>query len=945
MENTNWFLQLLGRLHPLLVHFPIGLLIIGFVLELLTIRGKRRGLREGINLMVYIGAGFAVFSALFGWFLKTHEEYSGTLVDNHQYTGIATAVLAVITAFVLKSSLKKSPVNLKTYRIVFFITVILLTIAGHLGANLTHGEEYLSSILPGNKEVYTTVKSGVLLSELKESSDVSEIQKEKLSLEVRGLFAHKCYQCHSENKQKGELVLETKESVFKGGKSGLSIVPGKPEESELFRRITLPENHKEVMPTKGKLLTSDEIALVKLWIKEGAHWSDKAVKVFPEALLTLVQPELPKGIKETHPLDKIVSVYFDENNISWQSLVDDRTFIKRVYMDIIGLLPKPKDVDAFLRDNNPKKRELLIDALLSDAENYTQHWLSFWNDLLRNDYSGTGFITRGRSQITKWLYTSLKKNKSYDLMIRQLMNPNKSSEGFIKGIQWRGVVNASQRKEMQAAQNIGQSLMGVNVKCASCHNSFVSNLTLDQAYGFASIFAKEPLELNRCDKPIGKIAEVSFLYPELGSVEAETLAERLLKLSEVMTNKDNGRLYRTITNRFWERLMGRGIVEPLDEMDRTPWNAALLDWLAADFIDSGTDLKHLIKRIMTSKAYQMPIVNYKTSQQLKEDYVFEGPVLRRLSAEQFSDAISQVIAPVYKAVAYNPNEEKMPAKRIWHHEKDLTNTVLPLPGKRYFRKVFKLSRDKIKQASVLISVDDSYKLFINGKHIGKGNNWTNVGKYNITNLLTKGENSIAIEGNNEGKIGNPASILFAMKVVFDDDKTYDVYSDKTWVSTNKAPDNNWININFDDSKWIKVRDYGTNNWGKLFQFTFKKYEKTFARASLVKQHSFLKALGRPNREIVVSKREEQATLLQALELTNGAFFNGILEQGAKKWIKKYNNNSHLIVDALYQELLGRHPSPDEQKILMASIDDQPKVAQVQDIIWSVLISPEFQFIN
>ena len=69
MENTNWFLQLLGRLHPLLVHFPIGLLIIGFVLELLTIRGKRRGLREGINLMVYIGAGFAVFSALFGWFL------------------------------------------------------------------------------------------------------------------------------------------------------------------------------------------------------------------------------------------------------------------------------------------------------------------------------------------------------------------------------------------------------------------------------------------------------------------------------------------------------------------------------------------------------------------------------------------------------------------------------------------------------------------------------------------------------------------------------------------------------------------------------------------------------------------------------------------------------------------------------------------------------------
>jgi uncharacterized membrane protein len=192
MENTNWFLQFLGRLHPLLVHFPIGLLAIGFVLELLTIKGKRKGLREGINLMVYIGAGFAVFSALFGWFLKTQEEYAGNLVDNHQYTGIATAVLAVTTALLLKSGLKKLPVNLKAYRIVFFTTVILLTIAGHLGANLTHGEDYLTSILLGSKEVYTKKESGALLTELKGKSDLSEIQKDKLSLELRGLFAHKC---------------------------------------------------------------------------------------------------------------------------------------------------------------------------------------------------------------------------------------------------------------------------------------------------------------------------------------------------------------------------------------------------------------------------------------------------------------------------------------------------------------------------------------------------------------------------------------------------------------------------------------------------------------------------------------------------------------------------------------------------------------------------------
>ncbi len=945
MESTNWILQLLGRLHPLLVHFPVGLLVVAFFLELLTLKGKKTGLREGITWMVYIGAISAALSALFGWFLKTQEAYTGDLVDNHQYTGIATAVLAIITALILKSSLKKETLNLKLYRFTLTLTVVLLSIAGHLGANLTHGEDYLTAVLPGNKVEYNDEESGALLTELNGAAELTELQQDKLSLKVRGLFAHKCYQCHSDNKQKGGLVLEHKEGVFKGGETGPAVVAGKPEESEIYKRIILPANDKKVMPTKGKLLTAQEIALVKLWIKEGAHWSDQAVKVFPEAALALTKPELPKVPKETHPLDKLVDTYFRAKDITWETPVNDRVFIKRAYMDIVGLLPSPEVIDAFLEDTNTEKRGLLIDNLLNDKEGYTQHWLSFWNDLLRNDYSGTGFITRGRFQITGWLYNALKSNKSYDQMVSQLMNPDKASEGFIKGIKWRGVVNSSQRTEMQAAQNIGQSLMGVNVKCASCHNSFVSNLTLDQAYGFASIFAKEPLELNRCDKPIGKIAKVNFLYPELGSVEGETLKERLLKLSEVMTNKANGRLYRTIANRIWERLIGRGIIEPVDEMDNTPWNADVLDWLAADFIDSGTDLKHLIKRIMTSKAYQLPTVNYKTEDALKKDYVFKGPVLRRLSAEQFSDAISQVIAPVYVAVAYNPNEEKMPAKRIWHHQKDLTNTVLPLPGKRYFRKTFQLKKDAIKDASVLISVDDSYKLYINETPVGEGHNWTEVGKYDVTHLLTKGNNTIAVEGTNEGKIGNPASILFAMRIQHKDGQIENLYSDETWKSTAHTPKGNWMRFNYDTKRWKKVKNYGNRNWAKLLDFTFKSHEKTFARASLVKQHAFLKALGRPNREIVVSKREEQATLLQALELTNGAFFNGILKQGAEQWLHTYGRDTEVLVDTLYQKLLGRHPSSDEQKILIGALGREPSTAQVQDVFWSLLISPEFQFIN
>ena len=100
--------------------------------------------------------------------------------------------------------------------------------------------------------------------------------------------------------------------------------------------------------------------------------------------------------------------------------------------------------------------------MLSEEIAYADHWLSTWNDLLRNDYSGTGFITGGRTQITTWLYQALRENRPYDEMVRQLIAPpNSASEGFIKGIKWRGEVNSSQTLEIQFAQNISQVFLGI----------------------------------------------------------------------------------------------------------------------------------------------------------------------------------------------------------------------------------------------------------------------------------------------------------------------------------------------------------------------------------------------------------------------------------------------------------------------------------------------------
>ncbi len=942
-----WMFQLLGRLHPLIVHFPIGLLVVALFLEWLTLNGKRPGLREGINWMVYLGAFSAVLATSLGWFLRTFDDYTGELVQLHQNLGITTAILSIIAAFLLQKTIAGKMPNYLAYRSLLVLSVISLTITGHLGANLTHGEDFLSSVLPGNSDDYDDSRGVALLAQLKQLDSLSETELDNLNLEVRAIFAHNCYQCHSENKQKGELVLENKRGVFQGGKSGKVIVPGRPEESEIYRRITLSSNDDDVMPKKGKVLQENEIALIKLWIEKGAHWSDRALKVFPEAVLALSKPALPASSEQEHPVDKLLDVYFEKNGITWPQLVDDKTFIRRAYLDIVGLLPEPDAINRFVDDANPNKRTQLIDRLLADNRNYTQHWLSFWNDLLRNDYSGTGFITGGRKQITDWLYKALADNKPYNAMVSELVNPTPASEGFIKGIEWRGVVNASQRTEMQAAQNIGQSLMGVNVKCASCHNSFVSNLTLDQAYGFASIFADSVLELNRCDKPIGKMAKVSFLYPELGSVDADCLKERLLKLSQVIVKPENGRLYRTITNRIWQRLMGRGIVEPVDEMDNAPWDANLLDWLAADFTDTGYDLKRLMRTIMTSKAYQLPTVNYEKLEQVKSArYVFNGPIIRRMSAEQFSDAVSQVISPVYYAAAFNPSGGSLSSNRIWHRERKFDRDVLPEPGTRYFRHKFTLTDKEITNALALISVDDTYSFYLNGQKVADGNDWRKVNKLDVTTFLTSGENIIAIEGTNEGAIAKPSGILFAMRILQKDssESIIESASVEGWKSTDVRPEKEWLNIAFDDSEWGNVRNYGSMHWDHLLSFTFDDNTSDYARASLVRQHPFLKALGRPSRENVATSRDDQATLLQSLELTNGDYFNQVLEEGAGRWLQQYGSNGAGLVEALYLKALGRQPSNDEKKLMLSALGDTPDKEGLQDLFWATLLLPEFQFI-
>ena len=426
-------------------------------------------------------------------------------------------------------------------------------------------------------------------------------------------FAHKivpilkehCFECHGGNKSKGGMSINTRRLFLEGG----AAVPGNAIESLFLELIEDPDPYYRMPSDDKPPVPEAQVTLLKQWVNEGMDWEAGYTFGEPtyEPPLRPRSPALPAVVDgRDHPVDRLIDSYLATGDRPFPELIDDSTFLRRVSLDLVGLLPTARDARAFLADNSPNKRDRLIDDLLGRDIDYTEHWLTFWNDLLRNDYDGTGFITGGRKQISGWLYEALRQNKSFDAMVRELIAPpDAESSGFIDGIEWRGTISVAQSLPIQFSQNVSQSLLGINMKCASCHDSFIDRWTLAEAYGLAAIYSEEPLELFRCDKPTGVMAEAGWPFPEIGQIDSEaTKQERLEQLAALFVHPENGRVPRTIVNRLWGQLMGRGIVHPLDAMSTEPWDANLLDWLASDFQKNGYDLKRTLRLIVTSNTYQ-----------------------------------------------------------------------------------------------------------------------------------------------------------------------------------------------------------------------------------------------------------------------------------------------------------------------------------------------------
>ncbi len=315
-------------------------------------------------------------------------------------------------------------------------------------------------------------------------------------------------------------------------------------------------------------------------------------------------------------VDGLVWAKLEKLGIVPSAGADDATFHRRASLDAVGRLPTPEETRAFLTDPDPLRRDRLVDRLLARPE-YADHWATKWADLLRPNPYRVGI--KAVLNLDAWLRDAFRRNLPYDRFVREIVTARGSN--YRDGA---AVVFRDRREPEEAATIVSQVFLGIRLECARCHHHPFESWGQEQFYEFAAYFARVGHKGAALFPPIAAGEETVFVkksgtvkHPLTGKVlppkplfgtappTDDPESDPREALASWMTSPANPYFARVIVNRTWAELMGRGIVEPVDDLRATnpPVNGPLLDALADDFVAHGYDLKHLIRTIMTSAVY------------------------------------------------------------------------------------------------------------------------------------------------------------------------------------------------------------------------------------------------------------------------------------------------------------------------------------------------------
>lgn len=369
-------------------------------------------------------------------------------------------------------------------------------------------------------------------------------------------------------------------------------------------------------------------------------------------------PDNPNGLPANNPIDAFLNVKLAEEKVQPLASIDDDTFLRRLMLDTVGVIPTAEELDRFRKDTRPNKRQIAIETYLADAR-WADHWVSYWQDVLAENPGILKPTLNNTGPFRWWLHQALSDNLPMDRFVTELvMMEGSVGRGGPSGF---GIAAENDAPMAAKAQVLARAFLAADLTCARCHDAPMSKSFLqEQLFTFAAMLEKKPLAVPASSTvkfgeggrqpavkvtlkpgvPVPPTWKMDHLAS--GKVELDTLVRNPKDSREtvaaIITSPENDRFAKVLVNRVWKRFFGLGLVEPVDD-----WRSAkgvhgeLLDWLARELMTHDYDLKHIAGLILNSHAYQRSVV-------LKDDRpeaskLFAGTQRRRLSAEQLVDSL------------------------------------------------------------------------------------------------------------------------------------------------------------------------------------------------------------------------------------------------------------------------------------------------------------------
>jgi hypothetical protein len=344
-------------------------------------------------------------------------------------------------------------------------------------------------------------------------------------------------------------------------------------------------------------------------------------------------------------IDRLVDERLAKLGIAPSPIADDSRFLRRLTLDLLGRLPTADESRRFLADTDPARRERVIDELLERPE-FNDYWALYWADQLRVDRETLGH--KAAYEMYRWIRDSLAERKPLTQFAVELL----AAEGPLADVPAGNLFKVASQPG-DAAATVSQVFLGIRIACAQCHHHPYDRWSQNDYFGMTAFFA----QLQRRPSPLGEVlvaeGDPATTHPRtgkrvaahaLGTVEPEKdpVGDRRLVLAQWLASETNPWFSRNLANRVWARMIGRGLVEPVDDFRETnpPSHPELLDGLARELVEHRFDLRSLVRTIARSRVYQQSTATNVTN--ANDEQNFSRAPLRRLEAEVLLDAVSQV---------------------------------------------------------------------------------------------------------------------------------------------------------------------------------------------------------------------------------------------------------------------------------------------------------------